>query len=65
MTNDKMSEKTKQAREKLKQTLKENPDLAKAFKEALDEASKPENIEKLSGDICGVLAKVKRLTKQK
>lgn len=63
MKSDELSEKTKQAREALRRTLKENPDLAKAFKETLDEASKPENVIKLSNDICCVLATVQKFTK--
>lgn len=64
MANDEMSEKTRQARDALRQTLNKNPDLKKAFKEALDEASKPQNVTKLSNNICNVLATVQKLAKQ-
>jgi len=45
------AEKAEAAKQKLRATLKANPDLAKAFRETLDELSKPENIEKMAAEI--------------
>lgn len=40
-----MSEKTRQARDKLRESLRANPEYAKAFRETLEEMRKPENVE--------------------
>lgn len=46
-----MDEKAIQAEDKLKKLLKENPEIAKAYRETLDEMRKPENIEKMANQI--------------
>ncbi len=46
-----MDEKAIQAEDKLKKLLKENPEIAKAYKETLDEMKKPENVEKMANQI--------------
>lgn len=45
------AEKAEAAKQRLRATLKANPDLAKAFRETLDELSEPENIEKMAAEI--------------
>ena len=50
MQND-ISDKTNQSRENLKKLLRENPNIAKAFRETLDEMRKPENIEKMAREL--------------
>lgn len=49
------------ARQKLRATLKANPDLAKAFKETLDDMRKPENIEKMAAEIDKGMEIIKKL----
>lgn len=46
-----MNDKAEQAKENLKKLLRENPDIAKAFRETLDEMRQPENIEIMAQDI--------------
>lgn len=46
-----MNDKAEQAKENLKKLLRENPDIAKAFRETLDEMRQPENIEKMAHEI--------------
>lgn len=46
-----VDDKAMQARENLKKLLRENPNIAKAFRETLDEMRQPENIEKMARDI--------------
>jgi len=45
------SDKANQSRENLKKLLRENPNIAKAFRETLDEMSKPENVEKMAREL--------------
>jgi hypothetical protein len=54
-----------EAKANLKKLFRENPSIAKAFKETLDELSKPEQVEKMSKDICSVLSKVQAIQKTK
>jgi len=46
-----MDEKAMQAEDRLKKLLRENPEIAKAYKETLDEMKKPENVEKMANQI--------------
>jgi hypothetical protein len=48
----------KSAEENLRKIFSENPDIKQAFKDTLDKMSKPENIEKMSKEIHGVIKKV-------
>lgn len=53
-----MSNKFKQSQENLKNILSQNPDLRKAFKETINEMSKPENVEKMAKEISSVVQKI-------
>ena len=53
----------KTAEENLRKTFAENPELKKAFKETLDEMSKPDNVEKMAKGIHGVIKKVEEVRK--
>jgi hypothetical protein len=50
-----MSEKTRQARDRLRESLKANPDIARAFKETIEEMRKPENVQKDAAAILKVM----------
>ena len=52
------------ARENIKKLFKDNPDLAKAFKESLEELKKPENIEKMANDTCKFMEALKSLQRK-
>jgi mRNA-degrading endonuclease RelE of RelBE toxin-antitoxin system len=55
--------KSEESRENIRKILKDNPELAKAFKETLDEMSRPENVDKMVKDIqkgLSVIQKLKR-----
>jgi len=51
-------EQLKQSKENLRKIFAENPALKQAFRETLDEMSKPENIEKMAKDIHSVVKEV-------
>jgi hypothetical protein len=53
--------KLEESRENLRKLLKDNPKLAQAFKETVDEMSKPENVEKMVKDIQKVSSAMKLL----
>jgi len=53
--------KEEQAKKKLQAIFAEDPDLKVAFKETLDELSKPENIAKQAKEICAVLAAIQEV----
>ena len=48
----------KKSKENLRKIFARNPALKQAFKETLDEMSKPENIEKMAKDIHSVVKEV-------
>jgi len=48
--------KAEQVKKNLQAMFREDPELKAAFKETLDELSKPENIEKLAKEICAGLS---------
>lgn len=56
-----MNEKAEQAKKNLQEIFRNNPELKQAFKETLDEMRKPENVEKMSKDICSVMQAVRTL----
>ncbi len=60
-----MNDKAKAAEENLKKLFKENPDIAKAFKETIEEMRKPENIKKMANEIDKGFKFVKRFLDQK
>lgn len=53
------------ARANLKKTLDADPELKKAFKEAVKEASKPENIEKMAKDTVRFMQTIQALQKNR
>jgi hypothetical protein len=53
-------EELRQSKERLQAIFAKNPELKKAFRETLDEMSKPENIDKMVKDICTGLNNLKK-----
>ena len=51
------------SRENVRKIFKEHPEVKQAFKESVEEMKKPENMKKMSDDICNFMARMQAITK--
>lgn len=63
-TQEERRAKAQQAKENLRKIFKENPELAKAYRETIAEMRTPENIEATAKDICKMMNVVNQMKKQ-
>ena len=59
-----MDETLEQKREKLRALLKADPELARAFKSALEEMMKPENIESMANTITRTIQGIQKVAEE-